>query len=128
MALEKKDAKILVVDDDKHLADNLVEYLAKLGYQAVAAYGGKEAVERFEKENFHLVITDLMMPEMGGLEVLQAVKALDSRAIILVITGYGTIQSAVSAIKEGAYDFVPKPFKMSELEVIIGRALEHHTL
>jgi DNA-binding NtrC family response regulator len=128
MALDKKAAKILVVDDDRHLADNLVEYLQKLGYQAVAAYGGKEGIERFEKETFHLVITDLMMPEVGGLEVLEAVKTLDSRAIVLVITGYGTIQSAVSAIKEGAYDFVPKPFKMSELEVIIARAIQHHSL
>jgi DNA-binding NtrC family response regulator len=126
MLIEKKDARILVVDDDRHLADNLVEYLMKLGYQAVAAYGGREAVASFGKEGFHLVITDLMMPEMGGLEVLQAVKALDSRAIVLVITGYGTIESAVAAIKKGAYDFIPKPFKMSELEVIIARALERH--
>ncbi len=128
MALDKKDAKILVVDDDRHLADNLVEYLSKLGYQAVAAYGGREAVERFGKENFHLVITDLMMPEMGGLEVLEAIKAMDGNAIVLVITGYGTIQSAVVAIKEGAYDFIPKPFKMEELEVIVTRALERHSL
>lgn len=128
MALNKREAKILVVDDDKHLADNLVEYLVKLGYNAVATYGGTEAVDRFSKENFHLVITDLMMPEMGGLEVLDAIKGLDSRAIVLVITGYGTVQSAVSAIKEGAFDFVPKPFKMGELEVIIARAVEHHAL
>ncbi|MEW6667867.1 MAG: response regulator [Thermodesulfobacteriota bacterium] len=128
MNLEKQEARILVVDDDKHLADNLVEYLLKLGYQATAAYGGQEAVSRFEKEGFHLVITDLMMPEMSGLEVLEAVKALDSRVIVLVITGYGTIESAVSAIKKGAYDFIPKPFKMNELEVVIGRALERHTL
>ncbi|RJR31853.1 MAG: response regulator [Desulfobacteraceae bacterium] len=128
MALNKKEANILVVDDDKQLADNLVEYLVKLGYSAIATYGGKEAIDRFTQESFHLVITDLMMPEMGGLEVLQAIKELDSRAIVLVITGYGTIHSAVSAIKEGAFDFVPKPFKMSELEVIISRALEHHAL
>ena len=128
MALDKHEAKILVVDDDRNLADNLVEYLGRLGYQAVAAYGGREAVDKFGKEPFHLVITDLMMPEVSGLEVLEAVKALDSRVIVLVITGYGTIQSAVTAIKDGAYDFVPKPFKMNELEVIISRALERHTL
>ena len=128
MSLEKQEARILVVDDDKHLADNLVEYLLKLGYQATAAYGGREAVSRFEKEGFHLVITDLMMPEMSGLEVLEAVKSLDQRVIVLVITGYGTIESAVAAIKKGAYDFIPKPFKMNELEVVIGRALERHAL
>jgi len=128
MKLEKQNARILVVDDDKHLADNLVEYLVKLGYQATAAYGGREAVSHFEKEGFHLVITDLMMPEMSGLEVLEAVKALDPQVIVLVITGYGTIESAVAAIKKGAYDFIPKPFKMNELEVVIGRALERHAL
>jgi DNA-binding NtrC family response regulator len=128
MALDKKNAKILVVDDDQNLADNLVEYLGRLGYQAVAAYGGRQAVEMFGKEPFHLVITDLLMPEMSGLQVLEAAKALDSRVIVLVITGYGTIQSAVAAIREGAYDFLPKPFKMNELEVIITRALERHTL
>jgi two-component system sensor histidine kinase/response regulator len=128
MTVDKQKSKILVVDDDRSLADNLVEYLSKLGYQATAAYGGREAVSRFEAENFHLVVTDLMMPEMGGLEVLEAVKALDARVLVLVITGYGTIESAVEAIRKGAYDFVPKPFKMNELEVIIGRALERRAL
>jgi DNA-binding NtrC family response regulator len=128
MALEKKEAKILVVDDDQPLADHLVEYLLRLGYRAVPAYGGKEALECFGKENFHLVITDLMMPDIGGLEVLEAVKGMDRRAVVLVITGHGTIQSAVSAIKQGAYDFVPKPFKITELEVVVARAIRHHTL
>jgi DNA-binding NtrC family response regulator len=128
MALDKKEAKILVVDDDRALADNLVEYLGRLGYQAVAAYGGLEAIDRFGKEPCHLVITDLMMPEMSGLQLLETLKAMDSRTIVLVITGYGNIQSAVTAIKEGAYDFVPKPFKMNEIEVIISRAIERHSL
>jgi DNA-binding NtrC family response regulator len=128
MALDKKEAKILVVDDDRALADNLVEYLGRLGYQAVAAYGGLEAVDRFGKEPFHLVITDLMMPGMSGLQLLETLKAMDNRIIVLVITGHGTIQSAVTAIQDGAYDFVPKPFKMNELEVIISRALERHSL
>jgi DNA-binding NtrC family response regulator len=128
MSLDKKSAKILVVDDDRNLADNLVEYLDRLGYEAVAAYDGRQAVEMFRKEPYHLVITDLMMPEMSGLQVLEAVRTLDSRVMVLVITGYGTLQSAVTAIKDGAYDFVPKPFKMNELEVIITRALERHSL
>ena len=124
----KKEARILVVDDDKALADNLVEYLSKLGYQTIAAYGGREALARFEKGDFQLIITDLKMPEMDGMELLDAVSRLDSRAIVMVITGYGTIESAVDAIKRGAYDYIPKPFKMDELEVIVNRALERHTL
>ena len=129
MALfNKKKAKILVVDDDKQLADNMAEYLTKFGYKAVAAYGGREALTRFEQGDFQLVVTDLKMPEMDGMEVLDAVKELDSRVTVMVITGYGTIESAVAAIKKGAYDYIPKPFKMEELEVIVNRALERHTL
>jgi two-component system response regulator PilR (NtrC family) len=128
MSVQKDGANILVVDDDRLLADNLVEYLTTLGYQATSAYGGHEALERFERGDFQLVVTDLMMPEMGGLELLERVKALDKRVIVMVITGYGTVESAVDAIKKGAYDFIPKPFRMEELEVIVGRALEKHTL
>jgi len=124
----KKDAKILVVDDDKALADSLVEYLSKLGFQASPAYGGREALTRFEQGDFQLVITDLKMPEMDGMELLDAVSKLDSRAIVMVITGYGTIETAVTAVKKGAYDFIPKPFRMEELEIIVKRALERHTL
>ena len=128
MLFNKKRAKILVVDDDKQLADNMVEYLTKFGYQAAAAYGGREALTSFEQGDFQLVVTDLKMPEMDGMEVLDAVKKLDRRVMVMVITGYGTIESAVAAIKKGAYDYIPKPFKMEELEVIVNRALERHTL
>ena len=124
----EKEANILVVDDDKVLADNLVEYLSKFGYSATAAYSGKEGLTRFEQGGFQMIITDLKMPEMDGMELLEAVTALDSRVVVTVITGYGTIESAVEAIKKGAYDFIPKPFQMEELEVIVNRALERHTL
>ena len=128
MLFNKKEARILVVDDDKVLADNLVEYLSKLGYQASPAYGGREGLTEFEQGDFQLVITDLKMPEMDGMELLDAVTRMDSRVVVMVITGYGTIESAVTAIKKGAYDFIPKPFKMEELEIIVKRALERHTL
>ena len=124
----RKGAGILVVDDDHDLADTLVEYLIKLGYQASPAYGGREGLDKFQQGDFQLVITDLMMPEMNGMELLEAVKALDNRVMVMVITGYGTIESAVEAIKGGAYDFIPKPFKMEELEIVINRALERHSL
>jgi DNA-binding NtrC family response regulator len=124
----KKQARILVVDDDKALADNLVDYLSNLGYSTAATYSGREGLATFEQGDFQLVITDLKMPEMGGMELLDAVSRLGSRAVVMVITGYGTIESAIKAFKKGAYDFIPKPFKMEELEVIVKRALERHTL
>lgn len=123
-----KDVKILVVDDDRQLADMLTEYLTRLGYQAATAYGGREGLDLFGRDDFHLVITDLMMPDMDGMELMKTAKRLDGRVIVLVITGFGTIESAVSAVKKGAYDFIPKPFKMEELEVIVKRALERHSI
>lgn len=128
MPENEKKASILVVDDDQTLADNLVEYLQRLGYRAVPAYGGREGLETFREGDFQLLVTDLMMPEMGGMELLEAVKTLDPHATVLVVTGYGTIESAVEAIHKGAFDLVPKPFKLSELEVIIQRALERRAL
>jgi len=128
MAIDKQDVRIMVVDDDRELADGLVESLSGLGYKAQAAYSGREGLDRFENGAFQLVITDLKMPDMDGMALLEAVKARDSRAVVMVITGYGTIESAVAAIKDGAYDFIPKPVKMQELEIIIDRALERHTL
>ena len=120
--------KILVVDDDRQLADTLTEFLTKLGYQAATAYGGREGLELFEQGNFQLLITDLMMPEMDGMELLAEVKKQDRLAVVLVITGVGTVDSAVDAMNKGAYDFIPKPVKLAELGVIIERAMERYEI
>ena len=120
--------KILVVDDDRQLADTLTEFLTKLGYQAATAYGGREGLELFEQGNFQLLITDLMMPKMDGMELLAEVKKQDRLAVVLVITGVGTVDSAVDAMNKGAYDFIPKPVKLAELGVIIERAMERYEI
>jgi len=123
-----KTVRILVIDDDQQLANMLVEFLVKMGYQATAAYSGREGLTQFEQGDFQLVILDLKLPDMDGLEILEAIKAVDSRAVVLIITGYGTIESSVNAVKKGAYDFIPKPINLESLELIIRRALEKHTL
>jgi DNA-binding NtrC family response regulator len=128
VAIDKQDVRILVVDDDRELANGLVEHLSGLGYSAAAAYTGREGLSRFENGDFQLVITDLKMPDMDGMELLEAVKYWDRRAVVMVITGYGTIESAVKAIKNGAYDYITKPIKMEELEVIIERAAVRYAL
>ena len=128
MAFDKGDAKILVVDDDKELADILVEYLSNLGYSAKAAYSGREGIDRFKNGGFQLVITDFKMPDIDGMDLLEVVKGWNKQAMVIVITGYGSIESAVEAIKKGAYDFIPKPFKMEELGIIIERALDRYSL
>ena len=126
--IAKKEARILVVDDEKQAADVLVDYLSNLGYQTVAAYSGHDALSKFKDGGFQLVITDLKMPDIDGMDLLEMVKGWDKRAMVIVITGYGTIESAVEAITKGAYDFIPKPFKMEELEIIIERALDRYAL
>ena len=123
-----KDIDILIVDDDVMVADNLTDYLSRLGYRTFAVYDSNEAVEKFREGNFQLVITDLIMPDMDGIELIDRIKRIDKKAMVIVVTGHGTIESAVTAIRKGAYDYILKPFKLEELEVIITRALERQTL
>lgn len=126
--MRKREPRILVVDDDKMLTDNLVEFLTKLGYQAFPAYDGKEGFVKFEQEDCQVVITDLKMPEMDGMKLLEEMKKLDSDVIVIILTGFGTIESAVQAIKGGAYDYITKPIKFDEIEIVVNRAMEKHTI
>ena len=125
--ISDKKARILVVDDDREIANVLMEYLRRMGYEAEAAYGGGEGIERFKNGDFQMVITDMKMPDMDGMEVMKTVRSMDKHVLVLVITGYSTIHDAVEAIKAGAYDCISKPFDFKSMEVIIRRALERHT-
>jgi len=122
----KKEERILVVDNDKQFADMLVEHLLNLGYWAKAAYTGREGIDRFKKGAFQVVITELKMPDVDGMDLLEVVKHWDKRAEVILITGYGAIESAVKAIKKGACDFIAKPVKMEDMDVIIERALDKY--
>ena len=124
----KKEVRILVVDDDVEVADTVKDFLSDLGYSITKAYGGREALARFQEGDFQLVVTDLKMPEIDGMELLQMVKGIDSKVSVVVITGFGTIEVAVKAIKLGAYDFIQKPLRLKELQIIIERALERYSL
>ena len=129
MRNNKSKINILVVDDDRQIADMLTEYLnAKKNNQATAAYGGREAFERFKKGAFQIVITDLKLPEMDGMELMETIKAIDSQVVVIVISGYGTIKSAVNAIRKGAYDFIAKPLELNQVQLVIDRAIENITL
>lgn len=118
--------KILVVDDDKQVADLVTEYLSSIGYDAVSAYGGSDALDLIQEDEFHLIITDMRMPGMSGLELLESVKAIDRRIIVILITAFSTIDAAVKAIKEGAFDFISKPFDLDALKEIVDRAMEQY--
>ena len=126
--MQKTEPRILVVDDDRALADSLVEFLSTLGYRTISAYTGYEGLTRFEQDEYQLVITDLMMPEMDGIQLLEAIRKRDKDVSVIVLTGFGSIESAVQAIKRGAYDYITKPLKFEEIEVIVERAIEKDTI
>ncbi len=121
-------AQILIVDDDAIILDSLSEFLRLEGYQTQTAKNYTQAVERLKDNTYSLVITDVNMPDGDGMELLSVVKREHPQTVVLVITGYGTIESAVEAIKKGAYDYLTKPVIDDELIMSVERALGQQNL
>jgi len=117
-------AKILVVDDEPLVLDSCRRVLAESGHDVDTASGGEEALARLESKRYDLMLVDLKMPDMDGLEVLHKVRAADPSMVVAIITGYGTVETAVEAMRNGAYDYVSKPISASSLEMLAKRALE----
>ncbi|MHB8481497.1 MAG: sigma-54-dependent transcriptional regulator [Nitrospiria bacterium] len=120
--------KILVVDDEKSMREFLQIVLTKEGYTVFTASDGEEAIECIGKDIFDLVISDIKMPKSSGLEVLKAVKETSPETIVLMITAFATTETAIEAMKQGAYNYLIKPFKIDEVKLIIKNALEKQTL
>lgn len=120
--------KILIVDDEPSLREVLSIMLKRAGYTVTSASDGEEAIEHLQKDIFDLVITDLRMPKVDGMEVLKAVKSASPETVVLVITAFATADSAVEAMKHGAYDYLTKPFQVDEVQLIIRNALEKRRL
>jgi len=121
-------AKILVVDDELGIRDMLSYELSSHNYRVVTAVNGEDALEKIRKEKFQLVISDVKMPRMDGMEMLEAIKKIDPDVEVIMSTGFGTIETAVSAMKKGAYDFIQKPFNLDEILALIEKALEKNEL
>ncbi|MBI2560095.1 MAG: sigma-54-dependent Fis family transcriptional regulator [Planctomycetes bacterium] len=124
MAIEK----ILVVDDEMVSREYLHEVLVRNHYDVIMASNGQEAVERFGKEECDLIFLDMKMPGMGGIEVLENIKRISPEIIIIIITAYGTVESAVDAMKKGAYDYIIKPFSPDHIELLLARVQERQKL
>src|SRR5512146_276953 len=120
--------RVLVVDDDHAIREALSRTLEKLGYEVVLAEDGQVGLDRLREGGIHILLADLQMPRVSGQELLKAVKALAPDVEVIVITGHGTVEDAVEAMKEGAYDFITKPFKRVQLERTIRRAAEKQAL
>lgn len=114
---------ILVVDDEITVRRALERFLAPKGYQVITASDGEEAISKLQDHPVDLVLTDLGMPGLGGLEVLAAAKAVDPRPEVIVMTGQGSIDTAVDSMKNGAYDYVCKPFQLKEIDRLVADAM-----
>ena len=117
-------AKILIIDDDTSLRRVLEYNLQEAGYQVAAAASGEGGLRLFDQDLPALVITDMKMPGMDGMQVLQAIKKRSPEALVIVITAFGTVDIAVEAMKAGAYDYITKPFNRDELRLTVGKALQ----
>jgi PAS domain S-box-containing protein len=120
--------KILVVDDETELKGVLVESLIAQGFEATGCSSGQDALSALRNENFDLLVTDLMMPEMNGIALLHAALEIDPDLVTLIMTGQGTIQTAVEAMKLGAFDYVLKPFRLTTLLPLLTRAMNMRRL
>jgi two-component system, NtrC family, response regulator PilR len=115
---------ILVVDDEEDVRETLHNVLKSMNYVPYVANGGAEALEIIKNNHIDVVLSDLYMPEMDGIELLKRVRNDDKKVIFLMITAHPTIETAVEAIKKGAYDYLTKPFHIEEVRMKINRALE----
>ena len=121
-------ANILIIDDEETMRDSCRQTLSRDGNRIEVAESGSKGLFLLEAESFDLVILDLKMPGLSGMEVLKKIKQSDPEVMVVVITGYATVESAVEAMRIGAYDFIPKPFTPDSLRVIVKRALDRREL
>ena len=116
--------KSLVVDDDKKLLSVLKSLLIEEKHEVTACNNGLDAIEKCREHRFDLVITDLMMPGASGLEVLTETRKIYPDTLVILITGFASLETAVQAIREGAYDYITKPFKLEEIKIVVNNAGE----
>src|ERR1700744_1137195 len=121
-------ARLLIVDDEKFIRDILADFLGMEGYIVRTAEDGAAALSELHNAHYDLVISDLKMPRMGGIELLDAIGTAAPSALTVIMTGFGTVETAIDAMKRGAYDYILKPFKVEEVIHIVQRGLEKQKL
>ncbi len=119
---------IHIIDDEPIIHEVLGDLLTAEGYEVESSLNGEEALEKFSPDTSDLILLDLLMPGMNGIEVLKRIKKIDPQSVIIIITAYASVESAISAMKIGAFDYIQKPFKHDELLLTIQRAWEHKNL
>ncbi len=116
--------KVLVADDEKVIRELFVRFLSGYNYEVFTAVDGFDALNKLKRDNFDVLITDIKMPEMDGMELIHKIKKIKKDIIIIVITGYGTIETAKEAIKQGCFDYITKPFNIEDINIVIKRAFD----
>src|SRR5690348_2830786 len=126
---ESSEISILVVDDDESTRDLLSELISEEGFRVVTSSSGEEALEIGSRESFAVIISDMKLgPNLNGLDVLRAYKAIQPESEVILITAFGSMETAIEAVKAGAFDYLSKPFKLDEVLLIVGRALQNRNL
>jgi len=120
--------RILIVEDEDSTRDTMIDLLSEVGYEVLGAQDGVEAMGMVEEHSFNLVITDLKMPKGDGLQVLAEVKKVNPHIMVIICTGYGTVDTAVKAMRLGAYDYITKPIKSEEIKLVVQRAMDYQSL
>jgi len=117
-------ARILVVDDEPIICRNCSRILADCGYEVETLQSSRMAIERIKEESFDVILLDFKMPGLNGMEMLPLIKEINPCVMIIMMTGYSTVENAVQAMKQGAFDYIPKPFSSDELSIRVEKALE----
>ncbi|HDL78034.1 MAG TPA: sigma-54-dependent Fis family transcriptional regulator, partial [Bacteroidetes bacterium] len=126
--MDPEDVKILIVDDEFAARDSLTKWFQLDGYKVDAAEDAYKALELLEKKPFDIVLLDIKMPGMDGLELQERIREIDPDIIVIIITAFASVETAIRAIKAGAYDYVTKPFDPDDLEHIIENAVDQRKL
>jgi len=120
--------KILIIDDEEAIQDSCAQVLSREGYSVRGAKSGDIGLQLFKKETFHIVLLDLRLPGVGGMDILKLIKEDNPETPVIIITGFASIESAVEAIKHGAFDYLAKPFSPEELRVIVKKAIKSRNI
>src|SRR6478672_4944740 len=126
--LQEESPRVLVVDDEKVIREILSDFLTMEGYVVRTVEDGDAALRELERRSYNLVISDLKMPGMGGLELLEKIAELKANVLTVIMTGFGTVETAIEAMKKGAYDYILKPFKIEEVVHVVERGLDRQRL
>jgi len=128
LGAHEESPRILVVDDEKVIREILSDFLTMEGFLVRTVEDGEAAVEELQRRSYNLVISDLKMPRMGGLQLLENINRLNLNVLTVIMTGFGTVETAIEAMKKGAYDYILKPFKVEEVVHIVQRGLDRQRL